>query len=94
MTGAQADAIDGAAPPPASPVAGPSMTAVWLKELDELERGCAAERVVIGIVGTTGAGKSSLLNALLGREDLLPTSGMHASTACAVEVSYIAASSS
>ncbi|KXZ52701.1 hypothetical protein GPECTOR_9g747 [Gonium pectorale] len=72
----------------AVPVAGVGMTAVWLKELEDLRRMCGVQPIVIGIVGTTGAGKSSLLNALLGREGLLPTSGMHASTACAIEVSY------
>ena len=33
-------------------------------------------------------GKSSLLNALLGEEDVLPTNGMRACTASVIEVSY------
>jgi ATPase subunit of ABC transporter with duplicated ATPase domains len=44
--------------------------------------------VVIGVVGDTGAGKSSMLNALLGEEEVLPQNGMRACTACVVEVSY------
>lgn len=42
--------------------------------------------MVIGVVGDTGAGKSSCLNALLGEEEVLPQSGMRACTACVVEV--------
>lgn len=34
------------------------------------------------------AGKSSLLNALLEEQDILPTNGMRACTACVVEVSH------
>jgi hypothetical protein len=33
-------------------------------------------------------GKSSLLNVLLGEEDILPTNGMRASTGCPIEVAY------
>jgi predicted GTPase len=35
-------------------------------------------------------GKSSLLNVLLGEEDVLPTNGMRACTASVIEVSYAA----
>ncbi|XP_043922331.1 uncharacterized protein LOC122797874 [Protopterus annectens] len=41
----------------------------------------------IAVVGDTGAGKSSLLNALLDEEDLLPSCSMRACTASVVEVS-------
>lgn len=46
------------------------------------------ERICVGVVGNTGAGKSSLLNALLGEERLLPTSCMRACTACVTEIAY------
>ena len=38
--------------------------------------------------GTTGAGKSSMLNALLGEENILPTNGMRACTASVIEISH------
>ena len=40
----------------------------------------------IGVVGESGHGKSSLLNALLDHTDILPTSGMKACTAVVIEV--------
>ncbi|OIW28489.1 hypothetical protein CONLIGDRAFT_578624 [Coniochaeta ligniaria NRRL 30616] len=60
----------------------------WIKAVDEL---CARPRVgrtVVGVVGNTGAGKSSVINALLDEERLLPTSCLRACTASATEVSY------
>ena len=39
------------------------------------------------VSGGTGAGKSSLLNALLEHENVLPTSGIKACTSVVVEVS-------
>lgn len=60
----------------------------WIKAIDEL---CARPRVgrtIVGVVGNTGAGKSSVINALLDEERLLPTSCLRACTASATEVSY------
>ena len=42
---------------------------------------------MIAVVGDTGSGKSSLLNALLEHGNILPTSGMRACTAVVVRVS-------
>lgn len=44
--------------------------------------------VTIGVLGATGAGKSSLINALLGKQELLPTSGIRACTSAVIEISY------
>ena len=46
---------------------------------------------VIGVLGSTGVGKSSLLNALLGESQILPTSGSRGCTAAVVELQYNAA---
>lgn len=45
---------------------------------------------MIAVVGGTGSGKSSVLNALLDHANILPTSGMRACTAAIVEVSTLA----
>ncbi|KAK4650417.1 hypothetical protein QC762_0109800 [Podospora pseudocomata] len=60
----------------------------WLKNIDRLKQKASPQRVVIGVVGSTGAGKSSVINAVLDEEDLLPTNCMRACTAAITEVSY------
>ncbi|KAB5566086.1 hypothetical protein GE09DRAFT_1283951 [Coniochaeta sp. 2T2.1] len=45
----------------------------WVDQLDDLEKQNDAFRVSIGFVGATGAGKTSIINALLGFRDLLPS---------------------
>ncbi|GIL98268.1 hypothetical protein Vretimale_3674, partial [Volvox reticuliferus] len=60
----------------------------WRSELDSLRGRCKLPSITIGVVGNTGAGKSSLLNVLLGEEDILPTNGMRASTGCPIEVAF------
>ena len=45
-------------------------------------------RTLIGVLGAPGAGKTSLINAIVGEEGLLPTNCMRASTAVVTEVAY------
>ena len=55
------------------------------EELEHLEDQ-KEPKTIIAIVGATGEGKSSLINALLDHRNVLPTSGMRACTAVVVEV--------
>lgn len=68
--------------------------AIWMKDTDwvaeitkTLEHAVPA-KVVIGVVGSTGAGKSSVINAVVDEENVLATNCMRASTAVATEISY------
>nr|XP_020670897.1 nuclear GTPase SLIP-GC isoform X2 [Pogona vitticeps] len=59
----------------------------YLKErLDALKKKTSLEPLRIGFLGRTGAGKTSLLNALLGRKLFLPVSGNQTCTSCIVQV--------
>ncbi|PGH17734.1 hypothetical protein AJ79_00875 [Helicocarpus griseus UAMH5409] len=40
----------------------------WFKEVEDLKKKVVPPKVIIGVVGTTGAGKSSLINAILDEE--------------------------
>lgn len=56
--------------------------------LQNFESQAERTRTVIGVVGATGAGKSSVINAMLDEERLLPTNCMRACTAVVTEISY------
>ena len=57
-------------------------------EIDELLAKKDPPQAVIGCLGNTGVGKSSLLNALLDEASILPTSGSRGCTAAVVELRY------
>ncbi|KAK8083456.1 Nuclear GTPase SLIP-GC [Apiospora saccharicola] len=59
-----------------------------LDNIKEIQKRKLRVRSHIGIVGGTGAGKSSLINAMLGKECLLPTYDGKACTAAVTEVSW------
>ncbi|XP_060681232.1 uncharacterized protein LOC132815894 isoform X2 [Hemiscyllium ocellatum] len=60
----------------------------WKKQIEEMQGQSVPPQTYIAVIGDTGSGKSSLLNALLDEEAVLPTSAMRACTAVAVEVSH------
>eukprot|EP00058_Branchiostoma_floridae_P019509 XP_002604999.1 hypothetical protein BRAFLDRAFT_129807 [Branchiostoma floridae] len=64
-----------------------SRVQAWKKEAAKLGDKMSLPETIIAVVGDTGAGKSSLMNALLDQSSVLPTSGMRACTAVVVEVS-------
>ncbi|QDS73746.1 hypothetical protein FKW77_004922 [Venturia effusa] len=60
----------------------------WLSQIAKLKRQMTRNRTVVGVVGNTGAGKSSVINALLDEERVVPTSCMRACTAVVTEISW------
>ncbi|KAH8118439.1 hypothetical protein DFH11DRAFT_1849817 [Phellopilus nigrolimitatus] len=59
---------------------------VWLREIASLESQ-GTPSTMIAVCGATGAGKSSILNAILD-DNVVPTSGMRACTAVVTEIAY------
>jgi len=58
-----------------------------IEQLKDLASHALTAPTVVGVMGTTGSGKSSLMNALFG-EKLFPVSGTRACTAAITEISY------
>ncbi|KAF2016407.1 hypothetical protein BU24DRAFT_481019 [Aaosphaeria arxii CBS 175.79] len=61
---------------------------VWLDSITDLLSTPKHNRQYFGVVGNTGAGKSSIINALLDEERLVPTNCMRACTAVVTEISW------
>ncbi|KAH8820314.1 hypothetical protein F5884DRAFT_866052 [Xylogone sp. PMI_703] len=59
-----------------------------LEQIDIIKNRKRNYTVKIGFLGVTGAGKTTLINALLEYDDLLPTSHEKACTAVAIEIAY------
>ncbi|KAL6306643.1 Dynamin family-domain-containing protein [Sparassis latifolia] len=59
---------------------------VWLREIESLQSQ-GAPTTMIAVCGATGAGKSSVLNAILD-DNIVPTSGMRACTSVVTEIGY------
>ena len=62
--------------------------AKWLSSIGNVQKQATRTKTIIGVVGNTGAGKSSIINALLDEERLVPTNCVRACTAVATEISY------
>ncbi|KAH3977063.1 hypothetical protein HBI56_016220 [Parastagonospora nodorum] len=60
----------------------------WIEAIDKLVPQAVRKRTIVGVVGNTGAGKSSVINAMLDEERLVPTNCMRACTAVVTEMSY------
>lgn len=60
----------------------------YLSTIDSVKQMATRNRTIVGVVGNTGAGKSSMINALLEEERLLPTNCMRACTAVVTELSW------
>ena len=60
----------------------------WIAQIEKLESSAVKTKTIIGVVGNTGAGKSSVINAMLDEECLVPTDTMRACTAVVTELSY------
>jgi hypothetical protein len=57
----------------------------WTAEVEEGSKGL---EILVGVAGAIGAGKTSLLNALLEYPELLPSSSTEAATATVCRISY------
>ncbi|KAM7187037.1 hypothetical protein V8F33_011456 [Rhypophila sp. PSN 637] len=65
-----------------------TQAAQWIKSINNLESSSKPNRTIVGVVGNTGAGKSSVISAVLDEERLLPTNCMRACTASPTEISF------
>jgi hypothetical protein len=60
----------------------------WSQAIEKLIPQAERKCTVVGVVGNTGAGKSSVINAMLDEERLVPTNCMRACTAVVTEISW------
>ncbi|KAE8844038.1 hypothetical protein HRS9122_05141 [Pyrenophora teres f. teres] len=60
----------------------------WIDAIEKLLQQTIRTRTVVGVVGNTGSGKSSVINAMLDEERLVPTNCMRACTAVVTEISF------
>ena len=59
-----------------------------LKSIDDVKAKADRTKVIIGVIGSTGAGKSSVINAILDEDRIVPTNSVRACTSVVTEISY------
>ncbi|TGO14415.1 hypothetical protein BTUL_0053g00140 [Botrytis tulipae] len=60
----------------------------WQDQMKQILSGIKRPRVLVGVLGYTGSGKSSLINALIDEEMVVPANAMRASTSVVTEISW------
>ncbi|KAL8689796.1 MAG: hypothetical protein Q9218_004614 [Villophora microphyllina] len=60
----------------------------WAMQIEDIKQESVESPTIIGVMGSTGAGKSSIINAILDEEAIVPTNCMRACTAVVTEISY------
>ncbi|KAI9642658.1 hypothetical protein NHQ30_008389 [Ciborinia camelliae] len=60
----------------------------WQEESKQILGDIKRPRVLVGVLGYTGSGKSSLINALIDEEMVVPANSMRASTSVVTEISW------
>ncbi|CAD6445389.1 3ebc6d55-2da4-45e6-985d-8108c33c4a1d [Sclerotinia trifoliorum] len=60
----------------------------WQDQAKQILGGLKRPRVLFGVLGYTGSGKSSLINALIDEEMVVPANAMRASTSVVTEISW------
>ncbi|KAF7924899.1 hypothetical protein EAE99_006376 [Botrytis elliptica] len=60
----------------------------WQDQTKQILSGIKRPRVLVGVLGYTGSGKSSLINALIDEEMVVPANAMRASTSVVTEISW------
>ncbi|KAI0204462.1 hypothetical protein F4808DRAFT_456911 [Astrocystis sublimbata] len=60
----------------------------WILQCRDIIEDHADFKILVGVAGATGSGKTSALNALLGFRDLLPTNNEEAATAVLCKVAF------
>ncbi|KAL6865658.1 hypothetical protein ACO1O0_001753 [Amphichorda felina] len=60
----------------------------WIHHVDEVKQEHRKFEVLVGVAGPTGAGKTSLLNAILDKYELLPSGHEQAATAVSCKISW------